>query len=646
MKTPRRATLASVSLLTVLCVALSLAVGWTSFARRVDLNFYDLYFRFRGPLEPAPQIALIVIDDDTLARYGALPLRRSLLADAVRAIRLGAPRLIALDLLLVDTSSAAEDRALESALSGPTPIVLASALAPGGARGWLTPLPRFAQHADAVGHVHADPDGDGVSRQVFLSRQSGRERFWAFALECLRVGMGTEGQPVTETDLALELPAGENFSGSIASPGLDSGPIPIPATLASSRAFWINYAGQPGTFPRISLAALLDNPGAAAPLHDKIVLIGVTAQGTGDRLFVPFFSGAGMPGVEIHANILHTLLNGTYLQPAGNLPSIAALLGIALLSLFSILRFRGIAQWALLAVLGFVVLAAPYLLFIEGQIWPSFSLLLAFGLTSAVGEGYQLLVVGKKYERSEARRELAHQQFEMATHEMRTPLAAIQASSELLAGYPLDEARRERMIQLLKEESHRLARLVDRFLSVERLSTGEMELKLGWVELDGFFSDMVSRLEPLAERRSVELELASPDEPVRLEADAELLEFAVSNLVTNAIKYSPSGTRVRITWDETSGRARIEVADSGPGMEQADASRVFDRFFRTSSAQQSGTPGFGLGLAIAREITHHHGGEVQVESTPGAGTRFILLLPLTGPAGRSNSSEEGSAPSS
>lgn len=637
MKLSWRQTIVPVALLSAACVVVSLLLGWTAFARRINLNFYDLYFRQRGAIAQAELdrdgIVLVAIDDATLARYGASPLNRARLAEGVRRIAAAQPKLLAIDILLVDKAVEADDAALEAALGGMRPLVLSSALEAGTGTGWLKPLPRFAQSAARVGHVHADPDGDGVSRQVLLSKYSGRERYWAFALEALNAlrdpATGEHepisDKPITETTEALEV-AGE------------SGTYVIPAPDTTQRTLWINYAGPDGTFPRVSFARLLEDPAAGAALRGRIVLLGVTAQGTGDRLFTPFFSASGMPGIEIHANILHTLLSGRFLTPVREAGMALAVLLIAALALLALARMQGVALWASLLAVAAAVIVAPYFAFLRGQVWPAFSLLLCFGVAVVAGEAFQLLVVRRRFADSENKRRLARQQFEMATHEMRTPLASIQASSELLTRYTLDPARREQMLKLLHDESQRLAKLVERFLSVERLSAGEMELRLAPIELSPLLTRIAERIGPLAARKGLQfrLEPAPPEmNPTKVQADAELLEFAVSNLLTNAVKYTPAvgsgggpeGGWVRLAWQTRDGAAEIVVADNGPGIAQPDQKKLFDRFFRTAEAEQSTTPGFGLGLAIAREIISHHGGHIEVASAPGEGTRFTIQIP-------------------
>ncbi len=633
MRMPRLQQRLGYPLVALVCLAVTALLGWTSYAHRVNSIFEDLYFRQRGPQQPSQAIAIVAIDDATLADYGPLPLERSRLAQGIAALRQAQPALIALDLLLTDPGAKEGDQALEAALAGPPvllnvgaptpnaahpPIVLATALETGGGK-WLRPQPGFALSAAAIGQVHADPDGDGVSRQILLEKEADQQRYWAFALECFRLWLSPSAGPITEADDSLELETA-------------AGLIQIPATRREQRALLINYAGDNGTFPQVSFARLGKDPAVAAQLRNKIVLVGVTAQASGDRLFTPVSSGLGMAGVEIHANILNTLLQGGYLLPVGEGKALLGMFAIVLATIWGLARLQGVIQAAWLVGLGAFVLAAPYNRFLEGEVWPGFSLLMAFGIALLGGETYQVLVVRGRFRESELRRRQSQQRFEMAAHEMRTPLAAIQASSELLARYPLDGARREQMVQLLYEESQRLGRLVERFLSVERLSAGEMELRRERVDLPALVRTILERLRPLAERKGVRLTGAESEEATEIHADPELLEFAISNLVTNAVKYSPAGTEVSVGCERDGLHAQVHVTDSGPGMSPEETRHIFDRFYRTDSAEHSSSPGFGLGLAIAREIARHHSGDVRVESAPGRGSRFTVLIPLKSPA--------------
>jgi signal transduction histidine kinase len=611
-------------LVALLCLLISFAAGSTTYATRIDHYFYDQYFHQRGLQRPSGQIVIVAIDDATLARYGALPLNRSLLARAIRAIQQAHPHVIAIDILLTDASTPEADRDLEQVLEGEPHPVLASALEATSGNRWLAPLPQFVSAAGAVGHVHADPDPDGVSRHVLLEKWIGHERYWALALECLRSPAGSSARPpVTEMENALDIPTADNL-----------GTVTIPARRTTGRAMLINYAGPEGTFPRISLARVLDGPVLGNELQGRVVLIGGTAQASGDRLFTPYSNAVAMPGVEIHANILHTMLGKEFLLPASEQSVALAVFAITAATAFALVWFHGAGLVAILIGIGTAVLGGPYFLFLQGQVWPAFSLLVPFG-TTLVGCGtYQLLAARRGFAESESRRRRSQQQFEMATHEIRTPLAAIQASSELLNRYPLDEAKRRQMIELIYDESQRLGKLVERFLSIERLSAGEIELRRVPVNLAAVVGSTIERLQAAAGRKRIALlrEDSVADAPI--EGDPELLEFAISNLVTNAVKYSPAGTEVKLLLERDEEHVAVHVTDRGPGMNADESRKLFNRFYRTEEAERSGVPGFGLGLAIAREIARHHGGELSLDTRPGEGSRFTISLPARAPAGR------------
>ncbi|MBI4459584.1 MAG: CHASE2 domain-containing protein, partial [Acidobacteria bacterium] len=601
-------------LLTASAALLALFLGWTAYAERINHNFYDLYFPQRGPRPSPDGIVIVAIDDATLARYGALPLSRSVLAQAIHKIQQANPRLLAVDLLFSEPSEPEADAELAEALAGPTPVVLASALEIAAEARWLKPLPQFARFA-ALGHAHADPDSDGVNRRVLLAKQAGQERYWALVLECYRMLRSPSPAPVLETEDALVIA------------GNPATEYRIPASRRDQRALLINYAGGNEAFPTLSLAAVLN--GSLEPqLKDKVVLLGVTAQGVGDRLFTPYSSGIGMAGVEIHANILHTLLTEDFLQPASNAAVALAVVLIALLSAFALARLHGLRLTLALAALAVAVMGIPYWLFLHGAVWPAFSLLLPLGTAVVFCGAYQLLSARRSWAESEARRERSRQQFEMAAHEMRTPLTAIQGSSELLQRYALDDSKREQMLRLIGEESQRLGKLVERFLRVERLSAGEMELQRAPVDLSALLGSVAERLRPAAERKGIQLTWEHSGPEAEITADKELLEFAISNLLSNAVKYSPPGSAVRLVMERSGRQVQVHVVDNGPGLTAEESRRIFDRFYRTESARRSDAPGFGLGLNIAREIAAHHGGELRVDSAPGAGSRFTICLPI------------------
>jgi two-component system sensor histidine kinase SenX3 len=210
---------------------------------------------------------------------------------------------------------------------------------------------------------------------------------------------------------------------------------------------------------------------------------------------------------------------------------------------------------------------------------------------------------------------------------MRTPLTAIQGSSELMGRYAsMPDEKRKQIAGVINSESKRLGRMISTFLSVERLSAGEMELKREQFSARDLVETCIGRAKPLADGKRIAIDSHGlADEP--LAGDRELMEYAVYNLLTNAIKYSPGGTQVTVSAGRRGARFQIAVEDQGIGMDQKEVHSIFQKFYRTRKAEESGETGTGIGLSIVREIVHRHGGAIEVTSRPGEGSCFTLVLP-------------------
>ena len=616
------------------------ALGWSAYGTQMNQYAADLLFRLRGEQKTGVErIAIVAIDDETLARFGNLPLDRTLVAAALTRICSSRPSVVALDLLFPEPSSPEADQALLDALRDCPQTVLASGLVqplvkplvrplvqplvnedpagPQPAR-WLDPVSPFAEAAAAIGHVHADPDLDGVSRWILLAKSVTGERRWALALEALRTQTG-RGEPVVEQERTLEV------GGHI-----------IPASRGRERALLINYSGGEGVFPRYSLGRVATGELAADTFTGRAVLIGVTARGTGDRLFTPFSTpGRGMPGVEIHAHILHMLMADSFVEPLRATTALAIMAGIAAAVAVALRALTGVWLAVVLAAVAVAAHTMPYVLFSSRQLLaPAFSFSLALWGPLLAGGLFQYLTVWRRFVAADATSRRFRDHLELVAHEMRSPLTTIQGSSEVMSRYPLDQGRRQQLAELIHRESRRLATLLERFLDVERLSAGEMELRRQPVSLRHLVEQTMERVQPLAERKKIQLRVTTSGEPEAV-GDSELLEFALYNLLSNSIKYSPESSAVEVSVHSNAalGMSFLEVCDQGPGIAAADQDRIFDRFYRSETAQRSGQSGLGLGLSIVREIARHHGGSVQVESAAGRGSKFTLALPLCNGAG-------------
>jgi signal transduction histidine kinase len=173
--------------------------------------------------------------------------------------------------------------------------------------------------------------------------------------------------------------------------------------------------------------------------------------------------------------------------------------------------------------------------------------------------------------------------------------------------------------------------MIEIFLSVERLGAGQMELKQERFTTPELVASCVERMRPLAERKQIQVIVeALPEDP--LTGDRELMEYAVYNLLTNAVKYSPAQTTVTVSGKKERDRLSLSVKDQGIGMDKAEVRKIFQKFYRTSKAEQSGEAGTGIGLSIVEQIIAEHGGTIEVTSSPGRGSCFTVLLPAQAPA--------------
>ena len=597
-------------------VALALALSWTGLGHQFDNYAYDFLFRLEQPAPWQPGSIILAIDEATMAKYGGNNGIRGALAAGLRHISVARPAAVAVDIILNDATTEEADAQLELAFAETRRLVLASYLLRDGT--WSDPLPRFRARAASVGHVHANFDKfDSVDRDAPLMKVSGHTRRWALPLEAFRVSLKAE---------ILESPD-----------ELIIGGIRVPSSLhdefTDGRTLRIRYppVAMDG-IPRISVAELdkaeLDsNPALAARFSGKVVFAGVTAQGMGDRWVTPYSNARDMPGIEMNASVYETLAQQRFLVDASWVTVIAGCL--ALSGLAGIIFYLGSGWLANLGAVGVVLIsqAIPAFAFDQSLVWAWLpgTLSALFGVASAAT--WRHFVVRRDLDRAEHERGRYQKAMQFVTHEMKTPLTAIQGSSELLGRYAqMPEAKRKQMADLINNESKRLAKMIETFLSAERLSAGEMEMKQERFSLPDLIEACTLRARVYAERKQILIDVGSIP-PRDLIGDRELMEYAIYNLMTNAVKYSPPATTVRVFGeDERGDRVRLSIQDEGIGMDKKELTKIFEKFYRTKRAEQSGEQGTGIGLSIVEQIVTSHGGVIEVESEPGKGSRFSLLL--------------------
>src|SRR6266852_5123895 len=214
------------------------------------------------------------------------------------------------------------------------------------------------------------------------------------------------------------------------------------------------------------------------------------------------------------------------------------------------------------------------------------------------------------------------------SHELRTPLNAVLGFSDLLADErygPLND-RQRRYIDHIHTGGKHLLKLISDILDLSKIEAGRMELAREDVSVAFAFSEVISALYPLAEKKSQAL-LQQAESNLHVHADAMRFKQVLMNLVGNAIKFTPEGGRIELTARHMDDQVRMEVRDNGPGIAPEEQQRIFEAFFRLAQTG-SATEGTGLGLAITARLVELHGSKLDIESGPGKGTCFHFSLPL------------------
>ncbi|HEY6967977.1 MAG TPA: CHASE2 domain-containing protein [Candidatus Angelobacter sp.] len=752
------------NLLLLLATALaSVSFPVIGLSRRVG----DFYFGIRGSQPASQNVAMVLVDDAALSQYGRWPWPRKTLAQLIRAVHQFKPRAIGIDVLLPEAEDESNDMAFESAIREAGNVVLPAKISdsPGGSE-WKDPLPRFAQAAAATGHVQAVLDSDGVCRRIPIMEPSADGPRAAFAVALVTVSRNGNGklqpEPAAAQRPAIQVLAPTSYLG-----------------INYRHQFESNQANPP--FVTLSARDLLEG-NAGKLLEGKIVLIGFGATELGDRLYTPVSGQTPMPGVEVNANAVDTLLDNKEIKSVGTPAQLLLLLCSSIAALWLVVRWPGSRGLTYLAALMFAEFGAGYFAFsvfhrqfeygaflaagifaaplaqlenlfvvdraisarlralerllphaqapVAGKIvvprygssasrlhWKLRSLqrledelasLYSFDetLLEAMQEALavyafdgrllfhnsswktfcerqkldascghreigQILGLGTELRRLEsgalldkelslnealwrvrgialpwptaeepnavmllaedisARRERDQARAEalgFVTHELRTPLIAIQGFAEFLMRYPQQAPGSDAPATIFRE-SRRLVAMINAYLEVLRMDVGSRPIRLKSVMVRDIVRHVEQILQPLAQAAHIEIDSQISDENQVLNCDESLITGALLNLVSNAVKYSPTGSRVTVRVQNQGKEIEFQVHNPGPAIPPEDLERVFEPYYRV--AEQAGAkPGWGLGLAFVKRISEQHGGRVHVSSDPSSGTCFGLVLPV------------------
>jgi signal transduction histidine kinase len=213
----------------------------------------------------------------------------------------------------------------------------------------------------------------------------------------------------------------------------------------------------------------------------------------------------------------------------------------------------------------------------------------------------------------------------MVSHELRTPLASVLGFTSLLLKRDFPPEEQRRYLEIIDSQARRLDTLAGDFLDIQLLDRGALVLVRKPFDLVELMREQAQLffLQLTTHRLVIDL----PGLPLVVDGDRDRMSQVVGNLLSNAIKYSPDGGDVRVSVRKSGPDAIIAVSDDGVGIKTEDTERIFEKFFRSAAVTKT-VGGAGLGLAVAREIVVAHGGTLEVESSPGVGSTFVVTVPL------------------
>lgn len=601
---------------------------------------------------PVPQdIVLIGIDDPSIAQIGKWPWRRDLHAALIDTLAHSGARAIALDILLTEAApNPAADQVLSEAMRRCKRVVLPlfREYRPDGIWHEMAPIPQLAQAAAGLGHIEATVDQDGVMR--------GYHRF-----------AGEPSAPHPHLGILL-LEVAEQTHGLRQRSAIARADTRAQADgWRQSQFRRIPFLAPAGSFTSVSYADVLKGKLPAATFTNKIVLVGAFATGLGDAYSVPATRGRGpMPGVEIIANILEGERSERGITTLN--PLLAAVLNTLLPLTAMLLLPRLRARIGILlvsaAVLAALALAIGMPQFF-GTWWPPAgalaALLLAYPLWSwrcldaaqalideelariSVQAGHGALPPARRTlidrmerirtlrSRLDAAQDQREQALRFISHDMRAPLASLITLMESVAvKYSSDTTRP--WLAVMRNRADRALAMADDFLRLAR-AEAISERNFAACCLLAVVDEAIDEFWPQAHARQVTIsrDYAVHDSEALMLGEAGLLRRAFANLLSNAIRHSPSGSRIGVGLKADGNAWVVTVADQGSGISEDDLPKLFGRFYKTPEGPPASSEGTGLGLLIVRTVIERHGGSVGVASTVGVGTTFTVCLPGSQP---------------
>lgn len=570
---------------------------------------YDLRVRTKAREVTSGKIDLVILDSEGVKKLKS-DLTASMLTELVDKIAQQGPRYILLDLRTEDIKGTDAEKAAFADLAARTPGL-------------------FVASDDLVLEGQAPPSLPPPFEKIQLASAPKTSDLKIYAKDNVtrRMLVSYQKQPLFHAKVAA------TYNPQVS----DLSAIKGQFEFASSQQTYIDFHPT-GTYPRHSFADVLASLVPAGTMFDKIVIVGQdTGQTAKDYVLTPYSREImAMPTAELQANMFDTMiLNSSPVLAPKWLNGLLILL-ISILTIHVVLTMKPTKGLMLLGitVAGFTLLC--YFAFWPFGLWITMAApLLTIFLCYYFFIPYRLIVENRRsweyYQKNKLLsqvEELKTNFISMMSHDLKTPIARIQGMTDVILTDSTQISSQQReAVDTIKHSADDLLKFISAILNYGRIESEGVQLHLQSRDINNLLQEVIRKHEFLAKVKRIQI--VSELEPMfPIPMDADLMKQVLSNLVENAIKYSPEDTKIMVSSEEADGRVVIQVADQGPGIPQDELANIFMKFFRSKNAKSSPIKGSGLGLYLAKYFTELHKGNISVESNYGNGSTFTVELPI------------------
>lgn len=601
---------------TLLALRVGLALALAVFISQVKLDYLESYFYdLRVRLRPAPKtsnnIVLIMINPQTVEKLNGPP-GFSQHATLLKILQSTEPKSIIYDLKVPDIKGNIEESKLFAMIAEGFPqfYIATDALEMRGEKGKLILNPPFENLKLFSGPKSSDRANfakDGVTRRLLISYQD-------------QIML----HPFLASQINPEI--------------LDRTKINGRFDFFDSEQTYINFRPT-GSYPTYSFSEILEGKFSVEKFKDKIIIVGRDLAISEDEYILTPYSRevVAMTTTEMHANMLDTLILNDSPKKANDVWNLLFTIIISLITVHVVFSMRPTRGLVVIGTTGGIYALFSFFLFWPFGIWISVAHpVIAIFLCYYFFIPYRLIIENRRsweyYQRNQLLKqveELKTNFISMMSHDLKTPIARIQGMTEVITKNSASlSSLQQDAIETIKQSSDDLLKFINSILNYAKIESQGVQLHLQSKDINSLLNEVVKKHEFLAKVKKIKISCElEPLFPIPM--DPELIRQVLSNLVENAIKYSPDETEIKITSCEKEGLVILKVKDQGPGISMEDLPHIFMKFFRSQNAKSSPIKGSGLGLYLAQYFIELHKGKIEVESEPGVGSVFTVSLPLT-----------------